>query len=363
MTTSPDSAGRRADPVAGAVRAGDGGARPGAELGPARRPRDHPGRRHPRGLRRRALRGRLGADGRARTRSTRARASCSGCCPDGDDVFPEAPGASIVVNPCLSGGAMEIYLEPLLPSPVLHLVGSSPTAEAVADLAPALGFVVERAAEGADPAGATVAIVATPRRDEAGPVRAALDAGVGFVGVVCSHTRASLAAGRARRCHRGERPACTPTSGVEIGARTAPEIALSIMAAVVRGIRVEGLAAVPPGAARRRPGRRRPIDPVCGMTVTIGAGHPARGGRRHGVLVLPPGLPVQLPARRTRRERGRPLSWPPADRDAWARPSSCSPSVARRCSTPPCPRPGRRRSTRWSWRSAGPRSRCRSGST
>ena len=85
---------------------------------------------------------------------------------------------------------MEIYLEPLLPSPVLHLAGSSPTAQAVADLAPALGFVVERAAEGAAPAGATVAIVAT-HGDEAGPVRAALDAGVGFVGVVCSHTRAA----------------------------------------------------------------------------------------------------------------------------------------------------------------------------
>ena len=44
--------------------------------------------------------------------------------PDGDDIFPQAPGASIVVNPCLSGGALEIYLEPLLPSPALHLAGS-----------------------------------------------------------------------------------------------------------------------------------------------------------------------------------------------------------------------------------------------
>ena len=38
--------------------------------------------------------------------------------PDSDDTFPQTPGASIVVNPCLSGGALEIYLEPLLPSPV-----------------------------------------------------------------------------------------------------------------------------------------------------------------------------------------------------------------------------------------------------
>ena len=64
--------------------------------------------------------------------------------PDGEDTFPQAPGASIVVNPCLSGGALEIYLEPLLPRPSLHLAGSSPTAEAIASMAPALGFVVER---------------------------------------------------------------------------------------------------------------------------------------------------------------------------------------------------------------------------
>ncbi|MEP6816965.1 MAG: XdhC family protein, partial [Marmoricola sp.] len=103
--------------------------------------------------------------------------------PEGVEVFPESLGASIVVNPCLSGGAMEIYLEPLLPSPVLHLVGTSPTADAVAMLAPSLGFVVDRAAEGADPRGATVVVVSSHGGDETGTVRAALDAGVGFVGV------------------------------------------------------------------------------------------------------------------------------------------------------------------------------------
>ena len=58
---------------------------------------------------------RLGADGRARTRSTRGETLLLRVLPDGDDAFPDAPGASIVVNPCLSGGAMEIFLEPLLP--------------------------------------------------------------------------------------------------------------------------------------------------------------------------------------------------------------------------------------------------------
>ncbi len=191
--------------------------------------------------------------------------------PDADDGFPHTPGASIVVNPCLSGGALEIYLEPLLPSPALYLVGSSPTAEAVAALAPTLGFVVDRASEGADPRGAVAAIVSSHGGDEPGAVRAALDAGVGFVGLVCSHTRGQalleeldLPEAELRRVHAHV--------GIDIGARTAPEIALSIMAAIVRGIRLEGLVAAPAGESSPRPVTA--VDPVCGMTVTVAADTP-----------------------------------------------------------------------------------------
>ena len=190
--------------------------------------------------------------------------------PDGDDVFPESPGASIAVNPCLSGGALEIYLEPLLPAPVLHLVGTSPTTEALATLAPGLGFVVERAAEGADPAGATAVIVSSHGGDEGGPVRTALDAGVGFVGVVISRTRGQallatldLTEEEAARVHTHV--------GIDIGARTPSEVALSIMAALVRRIRVEGLV-VAAAPADVRP--TEAVDPVCGMTVTIGPDTP-----------------------------------------------------------------------------------------
>jgi xanthine dehydrogenase accessory factor len=187
--------------------------------------------------------------------------------PGEDDAFPESPGASVVVNPCLSGGALEIYLEPLLPSPVLHLAGSSPTNEALAALAPSLGFVVDRAAEGADPSRAAAVVVSSHGGDEAGPVRAALDAGVGFVGVVCSRTR-----GRALR----DELALTETEasrvhlhvGIDIGARTAPEIALSILAALVRALRVDGLTA--PAAAAGAAPPATVVDPVCGMSVTVG---------------------------------------------------------------------------------------------
>jgi xanthine dehydrogenase accessory factor len=190
--------------------------------------------------------------------------------PGDDDVFPESPGASVVVNPCLSGGALEIYLEPLLPAPVLHLVGASPTVDALADLAPGLGFVVERDSEGAEPTGATAVVVSSHGGDEGGPVRTALDAGVGFVGVVCSRTRGQALL-QALELDEEEAARVHPHVGIDIGARTAPEVALSIMAALVRHIRVEGLrvATVPPPV---RP--TEAVDPVCGMTVTIGPDTP-----------------------------------------------------------------------------------------
>ena len=216
------------------------------------------------------------AAGSVRTAALDALASGEGLLlrvlPASDGSFPQASGASIVVNPCLSGGALEIYLEPLLPPPALYLVGASPTAEAVAALAPALGFVVDRADEQTDPAGAVAAVVSSHGGDEAGAVRRALDAGVGFVGVVCSRTRGrtlldelSLSDEERQRVHLHV--------GIDIGARTPPEIALSILAAVVRAIRVDGLTAAP-AADRERPAPRQAVDPVCGMTVTVVADTP-----------------------------------------------------------------------------------------
>ena len=214
------------------------------------------------------------AEGSVRTAALRALGSGESLLlrvlPGGEDVFPDSPGASVVVNPCLSGGALEIYLEPLLPAPVLHLIGTSPTADALAALAPGLGFVVDREAEGADLGGATAVIVSTHGGDEAVAVRAALDAGVDFIGVVCSRTRGrallegmGLSDDEARRVH--------VHVGLDIGARTAPEVALSIMAALVRGIRLEGLAVAAPAPVVRP---AEAVDPVCGMTVTIGPDTP-----------------------------------------------------------------------------------------
>ena len=40
-------------------------------------------------------------------------------------------GAVTVENPCLSGGAIEIFLEPVLPAPRVLVAGGTPVADAV----------------------------------------------------------------------------------------------------------------------------------------------------------------------------------------------------------------------------------------
>jgi xanthine dehydrogenase accessory factor len=188
--------------------------------------------------------------------------------PDSSADFPETPGALVVVNPCLSGGAVEIFLRPMLPAPMLRLVGATPISEAVATLAEFLDFEVDRSSETWDQA--TAVVVAGLGKGEEAAIRAALDAGVEFVALVASRTRGAgvldgrgLTGAERRRVH-------TP-AGVDIGARTPQEIALSIMAEVVRAIRMDGLAAP---ATRPAAAPREAIDPVCGMTVFVGPDTP-----------------------------------------------------------------------------------------
>lgn len=186
--------------------------------------------------------------------------------PDGDESFPDTPGASIVVNPCLSGGALEIYLEPLLPSPALYLVGKSPTAEAVAALAPTLGFVVDRDIEGDRPDGALAAVISSHGGEEPKAIREALDCGIGYIGLVSSHRRGEAVLAELDLSEH-ELSRVHPHVGIDIGARTAPEIALSIMAALVRAVRLEALTSPPSVQEAAHP--TTAIDPVCGMTVTV----------------------------------------------------------------------------------------------
>jgi len=182
--------------------------------------------------------------------------------PEGQSPFPDSPGARVVVNPCLSGGALEIFLEPRLPAPLVHVVGETPVSQAVAALAAALGHEVSRTGP---PSHATAVVVSSLGRAEEDAIRAALDAGVGYIGLVASPRRGAEVLAT-MGLTEVERARVKSPAGLWIGARTAEEIALSIMAEIVSAIRLGGLAVeapLPPAPAQA-------LDPVCGMTVVVG---------------------------------------------------------------------------------------------
>jgi xanthine dehydrogenase accessory factor len=184
--------------------------------------------------------------------------------PDDREHFPDSPGAQLAVNPCLSGGALEIFLEPQLPQPLVEIVGDTPIAHAVESVAQVLGFAVGRGMPARPPGDAVAVIVMTHGTDEPQSIRAALDAGVGYIGLVASHTRGEAVLS-AMDLTPDERARVQTPAGISIGARTAEEIGLSIMAAVVKAVRVDGVTA-PTGGVRAP---EQAIDPVCGMTVVI----------------------------------------------------------------------------------------------
>ncbi|MCO8271836.1 XdhC family protein [Actinoplanes sp. TRM 88003] len=158
--------------------------------------------------------------------------------PEDNAAFPESPGALVVVNPCHSGGAIEIFLRPVLPKPLLGVVGSTPISRAVASLAEFLDFEVTPASAYE---GAAAVVVAGLGRDEERAIRAALDAGVAYVALVSSHKRGAVVLD-GMGLTPAERDRVRPHAGLDIGARTPKEIALSILAEVVRELRANGMA-------------------------------------------------------------------------------------------------------------------------
>jgi xanthine dehydrogenase accessory factor len=162
--------------------------------------------------------------------------------PDDSDG-PAEEGAVTVQNPCLSGGALEIFLEPCLPAPRVGVVGETPIAAALVSLAAGLGY------EAGEPSDADAAVVvAAHGRDEEEALEKALLTGVPYVGLVASRRRGAAVLEELRT--RGNVPepeverVHTP-AGLDIGARTAEEIALSILAEVVSTRSVRATIPVP----------------------------------------------------------------------------------------------------------------------
>ena len=187
--------------------------------------------------------------------------------PEDGEEFPDRPGAQAVVNPCLSGGAIEVFLEPKLPAAQLSIVGSTPIADALAQFGSQLGYRVEHTPNGVANANGSIAVlISSHGRHEEDSILAALDAEVRFIGLVASAKRGAAVVDSLDLDPSARAVIHSPV-GMEIGARTAEEVALSVLAEVTRAIRIDGLTA-PKAAPLAAP--IETIDPICGMTVLVG---------------------------------------------------------------------------------------------
>jgi len=209
-----------------------------------------------------------------------------------DPAAERRPGVAVFPMTCHSGGSVEIYLEPILPSPRLVVFGVSPTARALAKLGKAMGYTVVAADAAAEPAmfpdadqvltsletvaadvsrrsGAPpFAVVATMGERDEEAIRAAIAMAPAYLGVVASSRR--FAQMRETLLAQGvpaeALDAVRSPAGIAIGAHTPEEIALSVLAEIVERRR-----AAMPAAEKKEPEppALQAVDPICGMTVEI----------------------------------------------------------------------------------------------
>ena len=161
----------------------------------------------------------------------------------------ERDGIRFARNMCPSQGTMDVFIEPMIPRPELVVCGTSPVGLALADLAPSFGFDVTGAAPAADigafggsvrlqegyalsPQGPNrYLVVATQGRGDEAALRAVLSVPATYTASVGS--RAKL---QALRLALGDTvppdrlAALFAPAGLDIGAITPEEIALSILA-------------------------------------------------------------------------------------------------------------------------------------
>jgi xanthine dehydrogenase accessory factor len=163
-------------------------------------------------------------------------------------------GVEFARNMCPSRGTMDVFVEPVLPRPELLVCGATPIAVALADLGRRLGFRVAVAAPAGDhgrftdidtaipgydlsqlAADERYIVVATQGRGDETALAAALSAPARHVAFIGSHLKA--AALRASLAAKGtdvaRLAALRSPAGLDIGAVTPEEIALSILAEIV----------------------------------------------------------------------------------------------------------------------------------
>ncbi len=189
---------------------------------------------------------------------------------------------------CQSEGALEVYVEPVVPKPSLVVIGRSPAVDVLARMGAALGWratVLDDQGRADDHPGVehvltslgelkagadSFVVVATQGHYDEDALERALSTDAGYVGLVASRKRAEAVLGYLRdRGVDGERLArVRAPAGLDLGSVTNEEIAVAILAELVQLRAATGGQAAEMTPAPT-PETHEAVDPVCGMTVQV----------------------------------------------------------------------------------------------
>ena len=184
-------------------------------------------------------------------------------------------GMAVVPIACQSEGALEVFIEPVIPTMQLLVVGRSPMTQTLADLATALGWRASVVDGGELSAGdiesRTIVVVATQGHGDEEAVEAAISGHPAFVGLVASRKRGETVLGYLadRGVPRNLLDRVRVPVGLDLGHTSHREIAVSILAELVQ-LRASGrLVPARPDDAVADAASTTAVttDPVCGMTV------------------------------------------------------------------------------------------------
>ena len=178
---------------------------------------------------------------------------------------------------CHSGGTLEIYVEPYLPKPQLVLIGHGPVVETLATLGRAADFTVvalvadtlQAGLEEQRLTGRASVVVATHADSDEEVLDRVLRTDAGYVSLVASRRRAGVILESLER--RGlppeRRSRLKAPAGLDIGAVTPEEIAVSILAEIIQHRRSDKTRGLEAEAQSTPTVRIESKDPICGMTV------------------------------------------------------------------------------------------------
>jgi xanthine dehydrogenase accessory factor len=184
-------------------------------------------------------------------------------------------GVTAIAVSCQSEGALQIYVEPVFAAPHLIVVGRSPMAHTLAQLARGLDWLVDLidgpdfTTEHADPR--AIVVVATQGHGDEEVLEAAIAAQPAYLGLVASRRRGEAVLGllAERAVPRKALDRVHVPVGMDLGHTTHREVAVAVLAELVQ-LRAAGeLTPEHPTTIVARP--LTSIDPVCGMTVNAEA--------------------------------------------------------------------------------------------